>query len=180
MISEALGMGSKTGLSQVLTGAAPLDSALASVQGEPNLTVLPCGPAIANPEDLIDSGEMKAVLIALRDEFDYVVVDSPPVIPYSDARVLSTFSDAVVLVGRYGYTTRRAITRCAEILEEVEAPVLGVVLNDINLESPDYHYYNYGYSRRMKKMRPYAAKEYEPTSPTQEPEGPVKKKSAHA
>ena len=68
-------------------------------------------------------------------------------IPYSDARVLSTFADAVVLVGRYGFTTRRAITRCAQILAEVGAPVMGFVLNDIDLESADYHYYNYGFSR---------------------------------
>ena len=180
MFANALGLASKAGLSQVLCGAASLDNALASVQENLSLRVLPCGPPIPNPEALIDSEHMRALVIALRDKFDYVVIDSPPVIPYSDARILSTFADVVILVGRYGLTTRRAIARCAEILEEVGAPLIGVVLNDIDLESPDYHYYNYGYSRIMSgKLHYYATKESEP-SPEEPAPDPAKKRGAHA
>lgn len=178
--AEAFGLDAKTGLGQVLSGTASLENALATLKENAGLTLLPCGPAMANPEDLVESEHMKALLITLRDKFDYVVIDSPPVIPYADARVLSTFADAVVLVGRYGFTTRRAISRCVQILEEVGAPVMGVVVNDINLESPDYHYYNYGFSRRMTRTYPYAAKEYEPSSTRPGPEETAKKKSAHA
>jgi len=180
MFAEALGLGAKSGLSQVLGGTASLDTVLETIRGEQNLSVLPCGPGARNPEDLIESEQMKALLIVLRGKFEYVVIDSPPVIPYSDARVLSTFADAVVLVGRYGFTTRRAITRCAQILAEVGAPVMGFVLNDIDLESADYHYYNYGFSRRLRKIRPYTKNEREPLAAVPEPEPPVKKKSAHA
>lgn len=180
MFAKALGLETKTGLGQVLSGGAPLENALKTVPEEPNLSVLPCGPVTGNPEDLIESEQMKALLTVLRDKFDYVVIDSPPVIPYSDARVLSTFADAVVLVGRYGFTTRRAITRCAQILAEVGAPIMGCVLNDINLESADYHYYNYGFSRRLRKLRPYATSDQEALPITPEPETPIKKKSAHA
>lgn len=180
MFAEALGLKTKTGLSQVLSGAASLENVLKTVPDDPNLSVLPCGPAAGNPEDLIESEQMKALLTVLREKFDYVVIDSPPVIPYSDARVLSTFADAVVLVGRYGFTTRRAITRCAQILGEVGAPLMGFVLNDINLESADYHYYNYGFSRRLRKIRPYASRELEPATVAPEPKAPIKKKSAHA
>lgn len=180
MFAEALGLGMKSGLSQVLGGTASLDSVLEAVRGEQNLAVLSCGPAMSNPEDLIESEQMKALLTMLRDKFEYVIIDSPPVIPYSDARVLSTFADAVVLVGRYGFTTRRAITRCAQILSEVGAPVMGFVLNDIDLESADYHYYNYGFSRRLRKTRPYTKREQELPTTMPEPEPPIKKKSAHA
>ena len=178
--AQAFGLDAKTGLGQVLSGTAPLEDALSTLRGSAGLTVLPCGQAIADPEDLIESEHMKALLIMLRDKFDYVVIDSPPVIPFADARVLSTFADAVVLVGRYGFTTRRAISRCVQILDEVGAPVMGVVVNDINLKSPDYHYYNYGFSRRMTRTYPYPAREYEPSLTAPEPEEPVKKKSAHA
>lgn len=180
MSAEALDPQAKAGLSQVLSGAAPLESVLKTVREDPNLWVLPCGPLAGNPEDLIESEQMKALLIVLREKFDYVVIDSPPVIPYSDARVLSTFADTVVLVGRYGFTTRRAITRCAQILAEVGAPIIGCVLNDIDLESADYHYYNYGFSRRLRKLRPYATKKHEAPPATPEQETAIKKRSAHA
>jgi Mrp family chromosome partitioning ATPase len=123
---------------------------------------------------------MKALVIAIRDKFDYVVLDSAPVIDFSDSRILSTYADGVILVGRYALTTRRAMARCAQILEEVGAPVIGVILNDIDLESPDYHYYNYGFSRHMRRLDPYQTKAYETSPPPPEPEAPVKKKSAHA
>ncbi|HET8924035.1 MAG TPA: polysaccharide biosynthesis tyrosine autokinase [Candidatus Acidoferrum sp.] len=177
--ANTLGSAAKTGLSQVLSGAVSLDAALVNAPGNTELCVLPCGPLVANPESLIDSGHMKALVITIRDKFDYVVLDSAPVIDFSDSRILSTYADGVILVGRYGLTTRRAITRCAQILDEVGAPVIGVILNDIDLESPDYHYYNYGFSRRMRRLDPYQTNVYEESPPPPEPEAPVKKKSAH-
>jgi capsular exopolysaccharide synthesis family protein len=126
----------------------PVDEALVRVPDFPNLSILPVGALPPNPADLIASVQMQAVMIALRDKFDFVVIDSPPVIHFSDARVLSSLADVVVLVARYGLTTRRSITRCVQILDEVRAPIAGVVLNDIDLGSADYHYYNYGYSKR--------------------------------
>jgi capsular exopolysaccharide synthesis family protein len=134
----------KIGLSQVLAGAGPLNEATANIADVPNLFVLTAGAAVSNPADLISSDKMQSLLISLRHDFDFVVVDSPPIIPLSGARILSGHADAVVLVGRYGLTTRRAITRCVQLLGEVRAPLVGVVLNDIDLESADYHYYNYG------------------------------------
>jgi Mrp family chromosome partitioning ATPase len=90
---------------------------------------------------------MSSVLHSLRQHFDYVVIDSPPVIHFSDSRFLSSLADTVVLVARYGVTTRRAMQRSVELLNEVQASVAGVVLNGIDLSSPDYNYYTYGYRR---------------------------------
>jgi capsular exopolysaccharide synthesis family protein len=148
MVGDAIHLRTKAGLSHVLAGTLPVDEALVRVPDFPNLSILPVGALPPNPADLIASEQMQAVMIALRDKFDFVVIDSPPVIHFSDARVLSSLADVVVLVARYGLTTRRSITRCVQILDEVRAPIAGVVLNDIDLGSADYHYYNYGYSKR--------------------------------
>jgi Mrp family chromosome partitioning ATPase len=107
---------------------------------------LPIKSLKANPADLLASGEMIGVLRSLLEQFEHVVIDSPPILSFSDARILASLSDAVILVSRYGFTTRRAIARSAELLDGVKAPLLGVVLNDMDLSSPDYHYFNYGYS----------------------------------
>jgi capsular exopolysaccharide synthesis family protein len=148
MVGEAINLRSKAGLSHLLAGTLPIDDSLVRTPDFPNLSVLPVGALPPNPADLIASEQMQAVMIALRDKFDFVVIDSPPVIHFSDARVLSSLADVVVLVARYGLTTRRSLTRCVQILDEVRAPIAGVVLNDIDLASADYHYYNYGYSRK--------------------------------
>jgi len=185
VFASVFGLQSKTGLSQVLTGEATMDAALTSVPEVSGLAVLPCGRAVANPASLVDSGAMVASVTDLSNRFDYVVIDSPPVIPFSDARVLSRFADVVVLVGRYGLTTQRAIVRCAQMLAEVQAPPMGVVLNDVDLTSPDYHYYNYGFSKRLnERSKYYDAKNSRSSTytPGSDPVGPdpVKKKSTHA
>jgi capsular exopolysaccharide synthesis family protein len=185
VFATAFGLPTKSGLSQILTGEATLDNVIASVPQVPGLTVLARGPAVANPASLVDSEPMKSLVADLTNRFDYIVIDSPPVIPFSDARVLTRFADVVVLVGRYGLTTQRAITRCAQMLDEVQAPPMGVVLNDVDLDSPDYHYYNYGFSKRLNaKSKYYLSKEstIPMDSPGSGPTGPepVKKKSAHA
>jgi len=179
MLASAFSLKPRVGLCQVLSGEVSLDQALINLPESPNLWLLPSGPTTPKAEDLIDSEHMKALVIALRDSFGFVVIDSPPVILFSDARVLSTLTDRVVLVGRYGLTTRRAITRCAQILDEVGAPAMGVVLNDIDLASPDYHYYNYGFSRSMTGKLEYYAREEAEASAASQPE-PPKKRGAHA
>jgi succinoglycan biosynthesis transport protein ExoP len=149
MVASAFGLRAKVGLSDVLAGRASLEEALLEIPDGRNLSVLCGGHFPLNPADLVASEQMEAVLIALRAQFDHVVIDSPPVIPFSDARVLSPLSDVVVLVGRYGVTTRRALMRSAQLLSDVRACIVGVVLNDIDLASADYRYFNYGSARTV-------------------------------
>ena len=137
----------KGGLTDVLKETLPLLGALVHVSGYENLAVLPCGAIPENPADVLSSPQMIKLLETLKKNFDYIVIDSPPVIRFSDARFLSSYADEVVLVGRCGLTTRRAMQRTAELLNEVHASVAGVVLNGIDFSSPDYNYYSYGYRR---------------------------------
>ena len=148
-VAKAFGIRAELGLSHVLTGTAPLDQCLTTIPDIPGLSILPVGPLPPNPADLVASEQMRSLIANLRKQFDHIIVDSPPTIPFSDARIFSSLVDVVVLVGRYGLTTRRAITRCAQLLDEVRAPVVGVVVNGINIASADYHYYNYGYSKNF-------------------------------
>jgi len=147
MVANAFGLRAGRGLSHLLTGSATFDEVLWPTPDVPNLSLLPVGVLPPNPADLIASEPMRLAVLAAREKFEHVVIDSPPAIPFSDARVLSSLADVVVVVGRYGVTTRRAITRCAQIFDEVGAPIVGVVVNDIKINSADYHYYNYGYSK---------------------------------
>jgi len=147
MVAQSFGIRAKTGLSDVLAGKCSIDEALLEVSEVPGLTVLPGGQRPPNPADLVASEQMEAVMAALSGKFDHVVIDSPPVIPFSDARVLSQLSDVVILVGRYGSTTQRALTRAAQLLNEVRGSLAGVVVNDIDFTSADYRYFNYGRAR---------------------------------
>jgi capsular exopolysaccharide synthesis family protein len=179
-IAEAFGLIGKAGLSHVLVGAIPKERALVSIPELPGLSVMPGGAGVPNPGDLIASEQMQELAVALKNEFDFVIFDSPPVIPFSDARFLSTIADAVVLVARYEFTTHRAIERSAQLLQEVQAPVVGVVLNDIDLASPDYHYYNYGYSKSVNGYLRYANATPGGETSFELPPEPPKQKSASA
>lgn len=154
-------------LTDVLDGKVKLKSALVKVDKIPNLSILPCGMVPGSPADVLSSAEMKILLEQLKQEFHFVVIDSPPVIRFSDARFLSSISDEVVLVGRYGVTTRRAIQRTTEILEEMRASVAGVVLNGIDLSSSDYDYYTYGYTPGKHKRE----EQHHPNTPPDSPSG---------
>ena len=146
-VARMLKIEPKCGLTDVLKESSSLVGALVYIPEHENLAVLPSGTTPENPADILSSPQMVELLDTLKKFFDYVVIDSPPVIRFSDARFLSSLADEVVLVGRCGVTTRRAMQRTAELLNEVHASVAGVVLNGIDFSSPDYNYYAYGYSK---------------------------------
>jgi capsular exopolysaccharide synthesis family protein len=140
-IHKTLGMGPKAGLSNVLTGSTAVQAAITRSNVLPNLFVLPAGTPPPNPAELLASINMKDLLTELRDEYDHIVIDTPPTLSVTDAVVMSTWADAVVLVIRSGQTTKQALRRSREILLQVNARVAGVLLNAADLTSPDYYYY---------------------------------------
>jgi len=151
MIGNSLGLEPQMGLVEVLSGKTSLADALVTAQNIPALSLLLVKSVPENPADLMASEEMRALLVELRRTFEYIVIDSPPVILFSDASSLASLSDAVIIVSRYGRTTRRAVSRAAELLEEGQVRLVGVVLNDMDITSADYHYFNYGYSWKMSR-----------------------------
>jgi succinoglycan biosynthesis transport protein ExoP len=140
-IHKTLGMGPRSGLSNVLTGSATLQQAIARSTVLPNLFILPAGTPPPNPAELLASAQMREVLSELSLQYDHIVVDTPPTLSVTDAVVLSPRADAVILVIRSGQTTKQALRRSRDVLMRVNAKVAGVLLNAVDLSSPDYYYY---------------------------------------
>jgi succinoglycan biosynthesis transport protein ExoP len=102
---------------------------------------MPAGTPPPNPAELLASANMKNVLAELCEQYDHIVIDTPPTLSVTDAVVLSPRADAVVLVIRSGQTTKQALKRARDLLMRVNAKVAGVLLNAVDLTSPDYYYY---------------------------------------
>jgi succinoglycan biosynthesis transport protein ExoP len=115
----------------------------------PNLTVLGAEQGAPKAVEALTSKQMENLLSELQKKFEYVVLDSPPIIPFAEARWLSACADGIVLVARCSSTTRKAMMRSMEILEEARGSVLGVVLNGANLHS---EYYAYGPGQHYYKQ----------------------------
>jgi polysaccharide biosynthesis transport protein len=143
-IHKALGMGPRAGLSNVLTGNVPLKQAIISSQLLSTLFILPAGTPPPNPAELLASTHMRELLAELRQQYDHIVIDSPPTLSVTDAVIMSTYADTVVLVIRSGQTTKHALRRARDILIRVNARISGVLLNAADLSSPEYYYY-YGH-----------------------------------
>ena len=152
-IHKTLGMGPHSGLSNVLTGSTTLEQAITRTAILPNLFVLPAGTPPPNPAELLASSNMRDVLAQLREQYDHIVIDTPPSLSVTDAVVLSPRADAVVLVIRSGQTTKQALRRSRDILMQVNAKVVGVLLNAVDLSSPDYYYY-YEYQGQVCQLLP--------------------------
>jgi succinoglycan biosynthesis transport protein ExoP len=140
-IHKKLGMGPQSGLSNVLTGSTTLDLAITRTAILPNLFVLAAGTPPPNPAELLASSNMRDALAQLREQYDHIVIDTPPALSVTDAVVLSPRADAVVLVIRSGHTPKQMLRRSRDILTSVNAKVVGVLLNAVDLSSPDYYYY---------------------------------------
>ncbi len=115
----------------------------------PNLTILGAEQGVPKAVEALTSKQMENLLTELRKKFEYVVLDSPPIIPFAEARWLSAFADGIVLVARCSTTTRKAMVRSMEILDDARGSVLGVVLNGANLHS---EYYAYGPGHRYEQQ----------------------------
>jgi capsular exopolysaccharide synthesis family protein len=140
-VHKTLGMGPRSGLSNVLTGSATLQQTITISPLVPNLFILPAGTPPPNPAELLASANMRDLIAELREQFDHIVLDTPPTLSVTDAVVLSPRADATILVIRSGQTTKQALRRSRDILMQVNAHVAGVLLNAVDLTSPDYYYY---------------------------------------
>jgi non-specific protein-tyrosine kinase len=145
-VHEFFGLSNGIGFTNVLLGEAPLSAVLQPVEGVERLAVLASGPLPPNPSELLASRRTADVLAALAGGADVVLVDSPPVLPVTDAAVLAGQVDATVLVATVGDTTRREVARAVEVLRQVGAPLVGTVLNGVPTEGGyGYSYDGYGY-----------------------------------
>ncbi len=156
-IRKVFNLESKEGLTDYLIGKGALD-ALIRTTDIPNLFILPAGQIPPNPSEVLGSQRMKELVAELSRRFEMVFFDSPPVVAVTDAAVLSRNTDGVVLVVQSGATDREAVARAKTLLGNVQANLLGLVLNNIRIESTygSYHYryyYHYYDSEGGKKRK---------------------------
>lgn len=155
-VHKKLNLPNNDGLTSILIGNAKLEECIISSKIS-NLYVLTCGAIPPNPSELLGSKKMKALLGELEELFDIVLIDSPPVIAVTDAQIISTFAQGVVLVAAYGQTEKAAIINAKDLLEKVKAHILGVVINKVPEDSHGYGYGKYynkyynGYYEEGKK-----------------------------
>ncbi|MGE0127189.1 MAG: CpsD/CapB family tyrosine-protein kinase [Blastocatellales bacterium] len=150
-VATYLGMRPKVGLSEVLKGEVETLDSIVCLD-EPELYVLPISRESANPTELLSSERFAETVRELRDYFDFILIDSPPVMPFADARLLSNHSDAVILVVRAEKAPYETVEKAVEVLPS--GRILGVVLNDAqHIRETDYYDYYYSYTQREQRRR---------------------------
>ncbi|HEU4435036.1 MAG TPA: polysaccharide biosynthesis tyrosine autokinase [Pyrinomonadaceae bacterium] len=138
------------GLSSVLSSDATEADMLAIVETDEasGLDVMSSGPIPPNPAELLGSDQMRRLMTALQARYTHVIVDSPPISSFTDGVLISTMVDGVLLVVHGGKSSRHIVRRSKQLLNDVGAKVLGVVLNNVNVQSHDYYYYQSYYGRK--------------------------------
>jgi succinoglycan biosynthesis transport protein ExoP len=139
-LSATLGLDPGPGLSDVLAGQAELDAVVRPVEVE-GLAVLPAGTVPPNPAELLGSPRMADLVARLRSTYDKVLLDTPPVLPVTDAAVCAALADGVLVVVRWGRTRRDEVREAVTMLEQVDAVVLGSVLNGRRLTASERRRY---------------------------------------
>ncbi len=146
-IHKYFGVDNRKGVSSVIAGTAKIPESIQQTLVE-HLSVMPCGPRPDNPAELLTSPRLKDLIEAVREKYDFVIIDSPPLLIVTDPSAVAPRVDAVLLVMRLKKTARDGMIRSAEILDSLGAKVLGVVVNAVG-KAGRYGYggyrYRYGY-----------------------------------
>jgi tyrosine-protein kinase Etk/Wzc len=149
LLNSVFALPREPGLSNLLLGKGELESTIRSIDLGENghLDFLSTGTLPPNPAEMLGSQKMKNLLAELESKYDVVLIDSPPLNVVTDAAVLGTVADGVVLIARAGVTEKLGLMFAVEQLRNVRAPLLGAVLNDVDFESNRYYgiYGKYGY-----------------------------------
>ena len=140
------------GLSDYLSGQNSLDEVIRETHADQNLSYISCGTHSPKPYELLESEAMKTLIEELRTRYDYVIIDTPPVLLLSDALAIAPAIDGTVLVCRHQVSYISDIARALNTLSFAKANVLGVVVNDFKLPATksrgnydSYYYYSYAY-----------------------------------
>ncbi|WP_026297497.1 CpsD/CapB family tyrosine-protein kinase [Paenibacillus daejeonensis] len=141
---HTFGVSNRFGLSSVLSQQASLEDVIQKTN-VPNLSVITAGPIPPNPAEMVASRRMTALIGELRNRYDVVLIDTPPLLAVTDAQIVATKSDGVLLVIDYGKVKRDIAIKAKANLDKVGARVLGVVMNNVKRKSSEaYYYYYYG------------------------------------
>ena len=129
-----------TGLSNALIDNIQLEELAASFDVN-NLSVISSGPLPPNPAELLGSKRFDQLLASAREVYDVIVIDTAPLLAVTDAQILSTKTDGVVIVTRSGSTETEGLKHAIDLVSKVRGRLLGIVLNDVEKENDNYYYY---------------------------------------
>jgi len=144
-VHPRFGLSGKVGLSTLLTGGSTFAETIQNVPEAPSLDIIASGPVPPFPAELLGSEAMRTMLVNAAATYEYIVIDSPPILSVTDGVILARDADAVVLVVRHGKSSKHIIRRARDLLVRAGAPISGIVLNAVDLNSPEYQGY-YGQS----------------------------------
>jgi capsular exopolysaccharide synthesis family protein len=149
-LRSIFGLTERAGLSSILSNELSEGEVGALISKGPvaGLHVLTAGPIPPNPAELLGSDQMRRLMATLQSKFNHVVVDSPPVSSFTDGVLISSMVDGVLLVVHGGKSSRHVVKRSRQLLHDVGAKIFGVVLNNVQIQSHDYYYYNRYYGSR--------------------------------
>ena len=139
------------GLTNYLSGDKETESLIRTYKDLPRLKVITSGPIPPNPAELLSSNEMRNLLQFLSGKFKHVIIDSPPAISFTDASILSTLVDGVVLVAMANKSSIHLMRQFKQRVHNIGARIYGVVLNGIKANSMEYDYYGSGYYKYYSK-----------------------------
>ena len=143
-VHHNLGIRKDPGLGDILSGRCTADEAVVTVENIPHLSVVSSGATVPYPAEALASDAMTASLRRWRNEYDHIVIDTPPVAMVTDAVVLAAQADSVVLVAMASGTTRHALRRTYDLLVRANAKVAGVVVNGVDQRYENHYYCAYG------------------------------------
>lgn len=145
MVHKTMGLHRQRGVSNILANPKEEIESLVQETGIPNLWVVPSGPIPPNPSELLGGKRMQELLDRLGPMFDKIIVDTPPVTAVTDATLIASKVEGVVMVVRAFSTSRDVVRTGLDALRKINAKILGVVLNGVKLEKEGYYYYQYYY-----------------------------------
>lgn len=142
-IHKNFGLENNAGITSILSRKATVEEVINDTSID-NLSILTCGPLPPNPTELLTSKALENLLNKVYEEYDVIILDTPPVLAVADAQILSKYADGVILVVSSGRTEKEKVKKAKHILESSNANLIGVVLNNKKQEKADTYYYYYG------------------------------------
>lgn len=165
-LHHVFGLSNTAGLSAILSSEITEAETLAKINQykDTNIYLLSSGAIPPNPAELLGSNQMKGLLDLAGDFFQYIVIDSPPIASFTDGVLISSLVDGVLLVVHGGKTSRQVVKRTRQMLQEIGAKIIGVVLNKAEIHSSDYYYYHYDYKPEYPKAISNGHSKHQPVS----------------
>jgi len=154
---KILNIENSAGLSNILSSASGIDEVIRPT-GIPNLDIITAGPIPPNPSELLGSQRMPELIASLRERYDHIIIDTPPATAVTDATILTQHVDGVVIIAKAFVTPKELVRSAVQGLQKVNAKIIGVVLNSVNMSKEGAYYYQYAYyyyygENENKKMR---------------------------